>query len=164
MIEISTQITDKMDKKDSEEIDYIIESLGMISKEVWLSPLPGKILGELYFKGNATQDELKERLNCSLSAISQGLALLQILGKIKVAKKEGRKSMYTTCLDNTNIQKNQIRSIIRIKTELFDDALAQGEAKIKDKDAVNKIRELRKLNKKSALALKGMIDIFEREE
>ena len=150
-----------MDKKDADELNYIIESLGMLSKELWLSPIPGKILGELYFKGDATQDELRNKLNCSLSAISQGLSLLEVLGKIRVAKKDGRKSVYTTNFDDANKQKSRIKTIMRMKTELFDDALAQGEEKIKDKETINKIKDLRKLNKKSGMELKTMLDMFE---
>lgn len=72
-----------------------IQRTGKIAKQWGIGESAGKIWGLLLLENKSlTQKEIARHLNCSLSLISPGLALMEKLGIISIVGKNGRENQY----------------------------------------------------------------------
>ena len=117
--------------------DEIINELGRSSERWGLSAVLGQVWGTLYFKGEMTQEKLKNELGIGLSSISQSIKVLENLGFISPFKKEGRKKVYSADLSPLllgKILEKLITFELRPMISLLQSRKEQAESKnLKDK-------------------------------
>ena len=145
--------------KDDEIVEEIIDEFGIISERMGFSDITGKIWATLYFKGQMTQEQLKNKLNCSLSLISQSLNILENCGMMDVSKKEGRKKMYSAEFSIAKARKALLENTLRLKIEPMNDLLQSRMGQVSDKELKNKIVGLNAEFSKSSTFIKLILKL-----
>ena len=128
---------------DEHEVEDIIQRMGSLFEILGKSPVTGKVLGLLYFKGGLTQEQLKNELGCSLSAVSQAMNYLKNIGLIVSEKGEDRKKRYRIEFSKQRI-KGAIEKFIFFGLNPMINFLDEKERKIKDNGLKQKAKAMRK--------------------
>jgi DNA-binding transcriptional regulator GbsR (MarR family) len=128
---------------DNEVISEIIEEMGKVAETLGLPTVTAKAWTTLYFKGDMTQEQLKNELRCGLSTISQSLKLLEKLGLVNTFNKDGRKNIY--CAENSfdKIKRKKLEAILLYAIDPMTSMLNNRIDLITNKETKNKAKELK---------------------
>jgi len=128
---------------DKEVINKLTRNIGKVYTQFGFSEIIGQVWTILHFTKPLTQSEIKKELNCSLSAVSQALKLLEKVGAVKETGKKGRQKLYTVEPSLRQINKKKmelaLNSIIIPINEHLENALKEA----KDKELKEKIKKLK---------------------
>ena len=135
------------------EIQDIIDMLGRFFEKRGLSSAIGKVFGVLHFKGPLTQEELKEIIGCSLSAVSQAISFLKNLTLVAAEKGEGRKKFYKTACSEKNLS-NILQNVLIFEIEPMINLLNEKEKSTSNSEIKEKTKNLKNiyLNAKGKLS------------
>lgn len=139
---------------DNEIIREIVDQVGRSTKKWGLSPLIGQAWMLLYFKGEKTQDELRDELKCSPGSISQALGVLESFGMVYVSSKKGRKKAYMAEDSFSKVKRNKMETIITFYIEPMTNLLSNRADIADSKETRNKIKELKNMYSKIGNILK----------
>lgn len=128
---------------DEEIINEIIEEMGKSISTIGLPPVTAKAWATLYFKGEMTQEQLKEELNCSLSMISQSLNLLEKLGLVNTYNKQGRKNIYCAETSFDKIKRKKMELILVYCIEPLVNIMNSRIDQINNKETKTKVKEIK---------------------
>jgi DNA-binding transcriptional regulator GbsR (MarR family) len=142
---------------DQDIINEISGELGRAFDMFGLQGEIGRVWSTLYFKGSMTQEQLKEELGCSLSAVSQSLTILEKVGLIHISGKTGRKNIYSAESSLQSMKKNHVENVLRFYIEPICSLLNSRVDDIKDKELKKKVIELRNFYSKAGFFIKAML-------
>jgi DNA-binding transcriptional regulator GbsR (MarR family) len=139
-------------------VDELVLEIGRSSERWGLSSVLGQVWGTLYFKGEMTQEKLKQELGIGLSSISQSIRVLESLGFISPYKKEGRKKVYKAELSKDTIGKI-FENLIRFELTPMVSLLQSRKEKVDDKALKEKINSLQKNMEEAGKILSRLMKI-----
>lgn len=137
-----------MAASDQEIVREISEEMGRACDMLGLSGDIGRVWSCLYFKNSMTQEQIKEEIGCSLSAVSQSLNILEKVGLIYVSGKSGRKNIYSAETSINKVKRNHMENILRFYVNPLCDLLSKRVDEISDKELKKKVTNLKNLYSK----------------
>jgi DNA-binding transcriptional regulator GbsR (MarR family) len=146
-----------MQANDQEIVGEISEELGRACGMLGLPGDIGKVWSNLYFKNSMTQEQIKEEVGCSLSAVSQSLNFLEKIGLIYISGKAERKNIYSaeTCI--SKIKRNHMENALRFYINPVCDLLASRIEDISDKELKKKVANLKNFYSKTGCFIKVIL-------
>ncbi len=144
---------------DDEIIQEIVEQVGSSTKKWGFSPIIGEAWMLLYFKGEKTQDDIKNDLGCSLSSVSQALSVLESFGMVHVSDKKGRKKVYRAEESFSKIKRKKMEVVMRFYINPMTDLLSSRIDDVSDKKTKAKVKELKNMYSKVGMMIKLMLKV-----
>lgn len=148
---------------EQEAINEIIDELGISFENFGFPKAIGTVWGTLYFKGDMTQEELRKELDCSLSAVSQSLNILEKLGSVYISDKSGRKKVYSANDSLKKTMKKRMDNLNRLFLQPMIDTINENEKLIHTKELKNKTNTLKNKCEKGQTMIK-LISRFHKDD
>ncbi|PIN70196.1 hypothetical protein COV93_02485 [Candidatus Woesearchaeota archaeon CG11_big_fil_rev_8_21_14_0_20_43_8] len=144
---------------DKEIIQELTDEFGRVMEFMGLPPVTGRMWAILYFKGEMTQEALKEELGCALSSVSQSITILENFNLIYVSGKDGRKKIYSTETDFNKIKRKKLEAMVRHVIEPLTGLCKSRVDDVKDPDVKTKIGNLHKVYSQAGLFIKLVLKL-----
>jgi len=127
---------------EEEVIQEIIHELGQLMQFWGLSAIHGELWGTLYFYGKHTQEQLKQRVKCGTSTISQALTTLHRLGMVKIAGKNGRTKIYEAETSAHMMTRKKLENMLRFQVHPMTEFLNASMPSLSTKETKLKVKAL----------------------
>ena len=144
---------------DDEIIQEIVDQVGSSTQKWGFSPIIGETWMLLYFKGERTQDELKNELGCGLSSISQALSVLEGFGMVHISHKIGRKKVYSAEESASKISRKKMEVVLEFYINPMINLLSNRMEDVSNKETKNKIKELKNMFSKAGTMMKLLLKV-----
>ena len=128
---------------DEDITDEIIEEMSALMEDMGFPHITTKIWAILYFKGDKTQDEIKDTLGCGLSSVSQSVSVLEKFGIVFSSGKEGRKKVYSAERSFQKIKRKKMEALLMFHINPMKDLLSSRIEMISSKELKDKVKELK---------------------